>query len=416
MPLLSTFLQFRVCDDGRWRYDLDDMAIALQEKDYPTVTHFVYRNSERQHMMLPWHAVTGIDWPHSRIHVKNFGAAQPVADGSLRQEVLLKRDVLDALVLDLFKRVATRANDLLLEEENGKLLLKAADTSSLAVLRRLSRTMFGRRPSRALSDWKYIEFLRGDPHAVKSGAGYHMRIKRLPPGEIAGLSGSLPYLHAAELLTLLPDPIAADTLEAMPLDRQVQVFGELDVEQALHLLERMGAKNAADLLRGLSADSAKSFLERLPKARSAQLVELLRYPEATVGSIMTNDIVTLAFDQTIQDARLRLHERLKQKDFAHFVYIVESESSGVLRGTISLQDLIVAGDEQRLPEITNVYVATLDPLGSADAGAYRVLSSHLAALPVVGRDKKLLGIVTVDAAVMQVAPQSWTALAPKVFS
>jgi CBS domain-containing protein len=416
MPLLSTFLQFRVCDDSGRRHDLDDIAIALLESDYPAVTHFVYRNSGRQHMMLPWHAVTGIDWPHSRIHVKNFDAAQPVTDSSLRQGVLLKRDVLDALVLDLFKRVATRANDLLLEEENGKLLLKAADTSSLAVLRRLSRRMFGRRPSRALSDWKYIECLRGDPHAVRSGAGYHMRIKRLPPGEIAGLSSSLPYLHAAELLTLLPDPIAADTLEAMPLDRQVQVFGELDVEQALHLLERMGAKSAADLLRGLPAESAKTFLERLPKARSAQLVELLRYPEATVGGIMTNDMVTLAFDQTIRDARLRLHERLKRKDFAHFVYVVESESSGVLRGTTSLQDLIVAGDEQRLPEITNVYVTTLDPLGSADAGAYRVLSSHLAALPVVGRDKKLLGIVTVDAAVMQVAPQSWTALAPKVFS
>jgi CBS domain-containing protein len=416
MPLLSTFLQFRVCDESRRRYDLDDIAIALLESDYPTVTHFVYRNSEPQHMMLPRHAVTCIDWPRSRIYVKNFDTAQPVTDSSLRQEVLLKRDVLDALVLDLFNRVTTRANDLLLEEENGKLLLKAVDTSSLAILRRLSRRMFGRRPSRALSDWKYIEFLRGDPHTVRNGAGYHMRIKRLPPGEIAGLSSSLPYLHAAELVTLLPDPIAADTLEAMPLDRQVQVFGELNVEQALHVLERMGAKNAADLLRGLPAESAKSFLERLPKARSAQLVELLRYPEATVGSIMTNDFVTVAFDQTIRDARLRLHQRLKQKDFAHFVYVVESESSGVLRGTISLQDLIVAGDEQRLPEITNVYVTTLDPLGSADAGAYRVLSSHLAALPVVGRDKKLLGIVTVDAAVMQVAPQSWTALAPKVFS
>jgi CBS domain-containing protein len=416
MPLLSTFLQFRVCDESRRRYDLDDIAIALLESDYPTVTHFVYRNSERQHMMLPWHGVAGIDWPHSRICVKNFDAARPVTDGSLRQEVLLKRDVLDALVLDLFNRVATRANDLLLEEENGKLLLKAADTSSLAILHRLSLKMFGRRPNRALSDWKYIEFLRGDPHAVRNGAGYHMRIKRLPPGEIAGLSSSLPYLHAAELLTLLPDPIAADTLEAMPLERQVQVFGELYVEQALHLLERMGAKSVADLLRGLPAESAKTVLERLPKARSAQLVELLRYPEATVGGIMTNDMVSLAFDQTIRDARLRLHERLKRKDFAHFVYVVESESSGVLRGTTSLQDLIVAGDEQRLSEITNVYVTTLDPLGSADAGAYRVLSSHLAALPVVGRDKKLLGIVTIDAAVMQVAPQSWTALAPKVFS
>ena len=416
MPLLSTFLQFRVGDDSRQQYDLEDIAIALLESDYPAVTHLVYRNSERQHMILPWHAVNGIDWPGCRIHVKNFDAAQPITERSLRQEVLLKRDVLDALVLDLFKRVATRANDLLLQEENGKLLLKAADTSSLAVLRRLSRRMFGRRPSRALSDWKYIEFLRGDPHAVRNGAGYHMRIKRLPPGEIAGLSRSLPYLHAAELLTLLPDPIAADTLQAMPLDRQMQVFGELDEEQALHLLERMGAKNAADLLRGLSAESAKGVLERLPKARSAQLVELLRYPEATVGGIMTNDVVTLVFDQTVRDARLRLRERLKQRDFAHFVYVVESDSSEVLRGTMSLQDLIVAGDEQRLAEITNVYVATLDPLGSADAGAYRVLGSHLAALPVVGRDKKLLGIVTVDAAVMQVAPRSWTALAPKVFS
>jgi magnesium transporter len=416
MPLLSTFLQFRVCDDGEGRYDLDDIAIALLESDYPTVTHFVYRNSERQHMMLPWHAVMSIDWPHSRIHVKNFAAAQPVTDGSLRQEVLLKRDVLDALVLDLFKRVATRANDLLLEEENGKLLLKAADTSSLAVLRRLSRRVFGRRPNRALCDWKYIEFLRGNPHAVRNGAGYHMRIKRLPPGEIAGLSSSLPYLHAAELLTLLPDEIAADTLTAMLPDRQVQVFGELEDEQAVRLLARMRANDAANLLRRLTVESTKSFLKRLPKARSEKLVELLRYPEETVGGIMTNDMVTLTLDQTVREALLRLRDHLKQTDFTHFLYVIESEASRLLRGTTTLQELIVADDESKVNEIMNIYVMTLNPLEPADAGAYRVLNSHLAAMPVIGREKQLLGIVTVDAAVMQVAPQSWTVQAPKIFS
>src|SRR4029453_3671795 len=132
-------------------------------------------------------------------------------------------DVIDALVLDLHNRRGTRANDLWLEEENGKLLLKAADTSSLAILRRLSRGLFGSGPSRAAYDWKYIEFLRGDHHAVRNGAGYHMRIKGLPPGEIAGVCTSPPYLHAAELLTLLPDEIAADTLTAMLPDREVQV-------------------------------------------------------------------------------------------------------------------------------------------------------------------------------------------------
>jgi CBS domain-containing protein len=416
MPLLSTFLQFRIFDDSERRCDLDDIVVALLESDYPAVTHFVYRNSERQHMILPWHAITGIDWSHARIHVKNFETAEPVTDVSLRREVLLKRDMLDALVLDLYKRVATRANDLLLEEENGKLLLKAADTSSLAILRRLSRGLFGGGPSRAACDWKYIEFLRGDPHAVRNGAGYHMRIKRLPPGEIAGLCSSLPYLHAAELLTLLPDEVAADTLTAMLPDRQVQVFGELEDEQAVRLLARMRANDAANLLRRLTVESTKSFLKRLPKARSEKLVDLLRYPEATVGGIMTNDMVTLTLDQTIREALLRLRDHLKQTDFTHFLYVVESEASRVLRGTTTLQDLIVTDDERRLNEIMNIYVMTLDPLEPADAGAYRVLNSHLAAMPVIGREKQLLGIVTVDAAVMQVAPQSWTVQAPKIFS
>jgi magnesium transporter len=416
MPLLSTFLQFRVCDDSGRRYDLDDIAIGLQESDYPAVTHFLYRNSEREQMMLPWHALTGIDWRNARINVNNFRAAQSVTDESSPQEVLLKRDVLDALVLDLHNRQATRANDLWLEEENGKLLLKAADTSSLAILRRLSRGLFGSGPSRAAYDWKYIEFLRGDPHAVKTGAGYHMRIKRLPPGEIAGLCSSLPYLHAAELLTLLPDEVAADTLTAMLPDRQVQVFGELEDEQAVRLLARMRANDAANLLRRLTVESTKSFLKRLPKARSEKLVDLLRYPEATVGGIMTNDMVTLTLDQTVREALLRLRDHLKQTDFTHFLYVVESEESPLLRGTTTLQDLIVADDERRLNEIMNIYVMTLDPLEPADAGAYRVLNSHLAAMPVIGHEKQLLGIVTVDAAVMQVAPQSWTVQAPKIFS
>jgi hypothetical protein len=109
--MLSTFLQFRVFDDTGRRCHLDDIAVGLLESDYPAVTHFLYQNSEREQMMLPWHAVTGIDWRHARINVNNFGAAQSVTDESSPQEVLLKRDVLDALVLDLNKRFATRAHD-----------------------------------------------------------------------------------------------------------------------------------------------------------------------------------------------------------------------------------------------------------------------------------------------------------------
>lgn len=160
MAMLSKLWYFRLLDDHGRRHALADIAVALLKSDYPVVTDLLYRNSEGEQMMLPWHAVKGIDWHHAQINVSSFDSAQSVTKESLRRVVLLTRDVIDALLLDLHNRRATRANDLWLDEENGKLLLKAADTSSLAILRRLSRGLF---------------------------------------------CSSLPYLHAAELLTLLPD-------------------------------------------------------------------------------------------------------------------------------------------------------------------------------------------------------------------
>jgi Mg/Co/Ni transporter MgtE len=62
------------------------------------------------------------------------------------------------------------------------------------------------------------------------------------------------------------------------------------------------------------------------------------------------------------------------------------------------------------------HLLLLHPLEDAQVAAYRVLNSHLAALPVVGHKGQILGAVTVDAAVAQVAPQSWSVLAPRVFS
>jgi magnesium transporter len=416
MVMLSKLRHFKLLDVHARQSRLDDLSIALLDSDYPPITHLFFRNAKRELMMLPGEAVKGFDWRHQRINVEDLTAGKPASPETLTKEVLLRRDVIDALLLDLQNRHATRANDLWLEEKDGQLMLTAADTSARAVIRRLSRGFFGSTPRRALIDWKYIEFLRGDPSAVKNGAGYRMRIRRLPPGEIAGLCSALPYLHAAELLTLLPDPVAADTLEVMTPDRQLQVFGVLDEEQALKLITLMAPDAATDLLGWLPAETTKRYLEKLPASKSQRLIDLLRYPEDTVGGIMTSDVVCLPMNHTVAEARAALHDRLKEPDFTHFIYIVENDERRVLRGVSSLRDILMADDEKRLAEIMNTYISTLNPLDSAKRGAYRVLETHMAALPVVGREKQILGIVTVDAAVAQAAPQGWRTQAPKVFS
>ena len=416
MVMFSKFRSFTLRDEQGRRAKLIDLAIDLLESDYPFITQLFFRNATREKLRLPWESVKAIDWPRHQITVSNLASDSPPSEEWLAKEVLLGRDVIDALVLDLQNRCATRANDLWLKEQDGRLLVNAVDTSAHAVLRRLSLGRFGASHSKSLYDWKYVEFLRGDPLAVRNGAGYRMRINRLPPGEIAGLSSSLPYLHAAELLALLPDTIAADTLELMSLDRQLQVFGVLDEKQALRLLALIAPNAAADLLGRFSDVESCYYLERLPKQRSERIIELLRYPEDTVGGIMTNDVVSVPASFTVEQARFALRDRLKIPDFAHFIYVVEDDQTKTLRGAASLRDIVMANDNKRVEEIMNRYAITLHPLQSASDGAYRVLNSHLAALPVVGREGQLIGIVTVDAAVAQVAPQNWSTQAPKIFS
>lgn len=414
MRALSELLRYQVADEHGETTRLVDLIIDQLDTEYPLVTHLVHRSNQQPQEVLPWSVVKEVDWANRQIRVKNYDQTE---DGDMvGQAVRLERDVLDALIINLQNRRVTRANDLWLNEADGQLRLSAADTSAHAILRRLARGWYGGKNTRAIYDWKYIEFLRGDPQAVKEGAGYHRRIIRLPPGEIAYLAAAVPYLHAAELLQLLPEQLAADALEVMAPERQLQVFEELDENHALQLLKHMAPDLAADIVGRLDTRLAVRYLNRLPRESGERIVELLRYPENTVGGIMANDMVTVSPSLKVAKAWNALREKLKDPDFIYFLYVVEDQKPHKLRGVLSLRQLLMAEDDQTMEELMNPYLIALSPWDSPAEAAYRLLNSQLAALPVVGVEGQLLGVVTIDAAVSQVAPHSWRAQAPRVFS
>lgn len=415
MVMLSELLRGHVVDEHGQRARLLDLAVDLSADDYPPVTRLIFRGRDRQQAELPWESVRAANWQAGRLTVPDVRAAREAPPDALQRAVLLKRDVLDALVLDLEHCQATRANDLWLREENGQLSLRGADVSPWAVLRRIGRGFLGGGTDRNLLDWKNVEFLRGNPQVASSG-DYHRRVAALLPAEIAELADAVPYLHAAELLSLIPDPVAADTLEAISPERQLQVYEELDEDQAVRLLALMAPDVAADLVGRLQPELAQRCLNRLPGERREMLVQLLRYPEDTAGGIMTNDIVVVPERLTVGEAREAMAEPLKSHDFVYYVYVVDDDEAYRLRGVLTLRDFLVADDARRLPEIVNRHLVTIDPLESAVEAARRVSDNGLAALPVVAGDGRLLGAVTFDAAMEQIAPPAWRALAPRVFS
>ncbi len=416
---------------GRFRVKLVDLVLDSLDEDYPAVKHLLLqlgqrgqpesllgnsaREGSRVDWILPLDAVEMIQWEAGRIRVHAPGAIQAAERRADVQEVLLKRDILDNFIIDLQNTRVNRANDLLLDNGDG-LRLRAVDTGLRALLRRASGGLYHGVHQGELQDWKYVEFLRGDPGAVEAGAGYYHRIERLPAGEIARLSGELPYLHSAELVLLLPIQLAADVLELMAPERQLQVFEELPEGYAVRVLEKMAPDIAADLVGHLSPEDVRRFLNRLPKISGERIVDLLRYPEDSVGGIMTNDVIVVRADWTVAQVRDGLREQLEQPDFVYFIYLVDDEENRRLRGVVTLRNILIARDDQRMEEIMTPYLVTLSPLDSPRQAAYRLINNQLAALPVISQDGRLLGAVTVDAAVNLVAPGSWSAQAPRIFS
>lgn len=413
--MLSRLLRVDLVDAEDQHAKLLDLVVDFAGGDYPPVTHLLGQLTHFQQRLYPWTAVESFAPDAGVITVARLDEGDEPEPHAFDARTLLRRDILDALIIDLRARRALLANDLWLELIDGRLYLRAVDGSPWGVLRRLSRGRIGHERSNNLADWRQVEFLSGTPHR-KGDAEESRGIVRLPPGEIAHLVELLPYLHAAELVTLLPGPLAADVLEAMSPERQLQVFEELEPNQATQLLALMVPDDAADLVGHLKPETARRRLDALPKVQRERVVDLLRYPEDTAGGIMVNDLVILPDDLTLAEARRILPERVAEPDMIYYVFVVDDEERRRLRGVVTLRDILTAQDEQQITEIMDTVLETVHPLASAVDAAQRVADNQLLALPVVAADGRLLGAVTIDAALAQLAPAGRRARMPRVFS
>ena len=414
--MLSQLNQFRVSDESGKQARLVDLALPLLEEDYPSVRQLIVEIDAKP-FRIEWGSVIAYEPRRRRFVVRDLSEAAETTYESLDADVLINQDILDALVIDLKNRSTTRANDLQFDDSDGELKLVAADTGISAMLRRISRGRYRHVSRAALYDWKYVEFLRGDQQAVRSGEGYRMRIGRLPAGAIAQLADYIPYLHAAELIMLLPDPTAADVLESMTLERQVQVFEELDEEVALELLNRMESDHAADLLGRITVPVMKRFLKLLPEERSDRIVQLLRYPEDSIGGVMINEIPVFTEDRSVSEVREELGRIMERLDSIPTVFVIDDEKRRSLIGVVTFRDLISAQDDGRkISELMNPYLETLRPLDPATEGAYRIASSQMSAMPVTDSSGKLLGAMTFLAAIPYLVPDTNTLRAVRIFS
>jgi magnesium transporter len=204
-------------------------------------------------------------------------------------------------------------------------------------------------------------------------------------------------------------------LEATYLERQLQIIYELNENEAVELLSRMSPDLATDLVGRLDLLLMRRYVSRMPANRRDQIIELLQYPEDSVGGVMTNDILSIPADTLCGEAKKIVESRLDEVHFSTVVFAVD-DNDRRLKGSITLRDLLAEDDEKILDEAMDPYIQALNPFDDAENAAYRIVSGQLAAMAVISTQGTLIGAMTVEAAIAQLVPATSSLQGLRIFS
>ena len=188
---------------------------------------------------------------------------------------------------------------------------------------------------------------------------------------------------------------AADMLEYLQPQLQVELLGEIDEELASRLIAKMPHDEAADVLGDMEEDDTESYLDKLPHKFSSEVRELLTYNEESAGGIMNPLVLTVYADMDVQGVlnTIRIKAEKDNMDL-YYVYVVDKQNH--LLGVVSLRTLLTSPVHQKVTDIMIRDIVKLHVDDLQDYIADEFMKYQFNALPVVDLYNRLKGIVTWD--------------------
>jgi len=206
-------------------------------------------------------------------------------------------------------------------------------------------------------------------------------IERLPVKEQAIVYRLLPKERAIEVFEMLPPGLQSDLVKGLQDAEVAAIFADLDPDDRVWLLDELPAALAPRLLHGLDA-------------KERQLTaEVLGYPKGSVGRRMTPEYVSTRADSTVQHAMARVHDRIEDAETIYTLPVLDDSRHVV--GIVSLRDLLRADPQAAISEIMHAPdVATA--YQSAETAARKCANLGHIALPIVDKEARLVGVLTID--------------------
>ena len=196
------------------------------------------------------------------------------------------------------------------------------------------------------------------------------------------------------IFRVVPSEYTAEFFVELTQEQQELLINSFTDKELVNLINESYADDIADTLEDMPANVVSRILKACPKDLRSDVNKLLNYKDNTAGSIMTTEYIQMKEDTTVKDAINYIRTKGRDAETVYTIFVRDNKRT--LTGTVDLDDLIFAKEDELLSDIMNRDFVSCNVNDDQEDVAKMFKRYDLTAMAVTNNENKIVGIITID--------------------
>jgi len=197
-----------------------------------------------------------------------------------------------------------------------------------------------------------------------------------------------------QVFRILPKAIASDVFAYADPEHQHTIIHALSDSEVGEIMNKLFVDDAVDFIEEMPAIVVKRVLKNVRPEKRKQINQILQYPDDSAGSIMTTEFVDLREDTKVREAFDTIRSTGLNKETIYTCYVIRRDRT--LIGSITVKDILLARPSDKIGDLMDSNIVFAQTTDDREVIADKFQKYSFLAMPVVDKEQRLVGIITVD--------------------
>ena len=220
------------------------------------------------------------------------------------------------------------------------------------------------------------------------------RMEEMNEFDVAEFLSELDSSRMPMVFRLLSKETAAEVFANFDAPEQEEIINSITDSELAGIMDEMYVDDAVDMMEELPANVVKRAMRTATPATRNLINQYLRYPDNSAGSIMTAEFIDLKKYMSVKESLARIRRIGEDKETIYVCFVISADRK--LEGIVTVKDLLLADDDTVIEDLMDRNVIFASTTEDQESVSEKFSDYDLMALPVVDKEGRLVGIVTVD--------------------